>query len=316
MSITQWKDLTPTQLLALKGLGGEQGVFVRSSLLRALKGDGSAAILLAQLIFWSQTDSAAEHDGWFYLTTQVITKNFAMSKDIQQRVRRLLGELGILEFERRGNPAKNWYRLNLDAIIDLVADQYYETTGAGGDVVIQRTTMSTPSGGDSPPLEDDNAVVLEDGKAPHIVKRLVNPGVNPNSKKLMPTSAGQNTRPKYLNILGDRFDHYLGFVRANYPLDYQGLAASEGEVRAALHKIGRYKPNASEEEQATVRTNMQRFLRAVHNMKRAVDIGQKENRYVPGFGKFAGLGIPYGHEPGYIKMADWKEPVKRRELVV
>ncbi len=71
-------------------------------------GSAEAAILLDLLIDYSdQTD-----DGWFSLTEDEIYNETALTPGVQKRLRKILLSKGVVEIERRGIPARLFYRIN------------------------------------------------------------------------------------------------------------------------------------------------------------------------------------------------------------
>lgn len=285
----KWTELTPHQLIAMKGFGGDRGVFVRMDMLRALQGDCNAAVLLSQYIYWSQSEAAAENDGWFYLTTQKVNQELGMSAKVQRRIRQDLVDLGILEFERRGNDAKNYYRLNFTKILEMVTDGYY------------------PKG-----TEDS------DQRAPTYVTKghhIVNREVRTVGKDKVITAARRGAK-KDFSVLGEKFDDFLAWVVANYPVNGNGLPATEHQARRIAKKLGDVKEDADAEAIRVAKENIQEFIKAVKNIKAEVDAGSYETKYVPKFDNFAGLGVAYGKEAAYKAWAKKVVVEKKRGLVV
>lgn len=89
-------------------------------------GDHSAGLLLSQFWGWTTTESVKERDGWFYKTQAEINQETAMTRREQETARRKLRELGLLDEQMRGQPAKLWFRLNVDALMDLLQERAEE----------------------------------------------------------------------------------------------------------------------------------------------------------------------------------------------
>lgn len=292
----QWKNLDRMQVLALKGLGGEQGVFIRPAMTLAVGGDGNASILLSHLIYWSQSDFAAEHDGWFYLTTQKASQTTGLTRQVQERVRDKLIGMGILEKDLRGMPAKNYYRVNLQKVAEVVSAEYYEPAN-------KYAGKHTSSKSDS--IQQD---VSNDGD-------IVNTLVKTPSNSIYGSSR-RSARNDPVNVLGAEFDRYVDGIRRTYPLNYQGLPVTEVQARKALSKYGTLKADHTPEEAEAAKTRVSTFVKAVKNIRAAVDAGDLETKFVPGFPKFAGLGISYGQEPPCMAWASRVIIPKKKELVV
>ena len=57
-----------------------------------------------------------ERDGWFWKTAAEWQRETGLSRREQDSARRRLRALGLLEEQRRGMPAKRWFRLDLAAL--------------------------------------------------------------------------------------------------------------------------------------------------------------------------------------------------------
>jgi hypothetical protein len=280
-----WGALTPEQIVLAKGLGGDRGVFVRNDMMRACEGDGNVAILLTQLVYWSQSEYASAHDGWFYLTSQKVSQELGMTKKVQQRVRGVLQEYGVLEWDRRGMPAKNYYRVNLIKLAKMVASQY-------GD-------LGLPVGTDG---------VHSDGpKRTNIVNKEVRTF---SSDTIVSGSRPQRGRNAKVNVMAEKFDDFLAWIVRTYPISCLGIPATENQARRIAKKLGDVLPSATAEERQKARDDIQEFILALKNLAAEVESGRYETKYVPKFDNFAGLGIQYGKEPTYKA---WAKKVKPQE---
>lgn len=288
--ISQWSKLDVRDAAIIRGASDGQGIFIRPAVVKALGGDGNAAILLHQLLFWSQSEMAEERDGWFFVTSQRLNKDTGLSYDVQERIRRKLVNLGILEQERRGVPAKNYYRLNLEAVSELLVS-----------IEIKNREIPSSRKGESPDLDKENH--------PIIVKERVNDRVNKNTLSAAPKSAS-------LNILGDKIDSFVAWVVGTYPVNIHGIGATDGQARKVAERIGGYKSNSTEEYISRKRKELQVFITGIKNLKEATDSPEFDRKFVPGFANFAGLGVLYGKEPGYVAWASRKVPEKKQKLVV
>ncbi len=298
--ITQWKDLSQEQYAFLQAMGGEkQGVFVRASTLRALKGDGSAAIYLTQLIYWSQTEAARENDGWFYLTTQKVTEELGMSRFIQERVRKDLVNMGMLEYQRRGLPAKNYYRLHLDSVAERLL-----------------VVMAPPSQRESLATDRGDASNIDGGDASYIVKKQVNRPVKIYSRQGISPTGGRPAQIQKINVLGDQIDQGIKFIIRTYPLNGQGCPATEYKARQALSLLGDLPPGATDEQKLEAKAKINVLIKAIKNIRHSVDTGDLETKYVPGFEKFAGIKTYDGQEAPYVQWSLKVIAEKTRTLVV
>jgi hypothetical protein len=82
-------------------------------------GDALAGLFFSQLWYWAGRQPE-DRDGWFFMTQEQLFAETALSRREQETSRRKLRELGILEEDLRGHPAKLWYRVNVPAVIQLL----------------------------------------------------------------------------------------------------------------------------------------------------------------------------------------------------
>ncbi len=104
---------------SLKAVGSPVAYY--PSISKAL-GSVKACIFLCQFLYWEGKQEIK--DGWIYKTQDEIYNETGLSAEEQRSARKLLKELGILEEEKRGIPAKNCYRINLQKLIEIVNNFY------------------------------------------------------------------------------------------------------------------------------------------------------------------------------------------------
>ena len=80
-----------------------------------LTGSVTAALLLGQCLYWTRsvTRQQPQRDGWFWKTAAEWQRETGLSRREQDSARRILRALGLLEEQRRGMPARRWFRLDL-----------------------------------------------------------------------------------------------------------------------------------------------------------------------------------------------------------
>lgn len=83
-----------------------------------ITGSATFGLFLSQVFYWSDKGHAG--DGWFYKTQEEWTEETCLTRYEQERARKALRELGILEEERRGVPARLYFRLDIDALAALI----------------------------------------------------------------------------------------------------------------------------------------------------------------------------------------------------
>jgi len=121
-------------------------------------GSVNAGLMLSQFYFWTGT-LPPERDGWFYKGREELMEETGLSRREQETARKILVTLGILEEERRGVPARMWYRLDKSRIYDLLLDR---ANKMGGNV---------PTGwAESAQLDGPNRTNLAGANAPSITE--------------------------------------------------------------------------------------------------------------------------------------------------
>lgn len=85
----------------------------------SVAGSAAGGLFLSQLFYWS--DKGSDPDGWIYKTLEEWHAETALTRSEQERARRALIELGILAVERRGLPARLYFRLDSMALTVVCA---------------------------------------------------------------------------------------------------------------------------------------------------------------------------------------------------
>jgi hypothetical protein len=113
--------------LAINYLMSAGVVAYQRAIAHAVK-DALAGLLFSQLWYWAGRQPE-DRRGWFFMTREQIFIETAMTRREQETSRRKLRELGILEEELRGHPAKLWYRINVQAVIQLIEKATHSQLG-------------------------------------------------------------------------------------------------------------------------------------------------------------------------------------------
>ena len=79
--------------------------------------DVCAGVFISQFFYWYERGADPEH--WVYKSREEITEETGLSRRNQETARRKLVELGILEEQLRGMPARLHYRLDIDRLFEL-----------------------------------------------------------------------------------------------------------------------------------------------------------------------------------------------------
>lgn len=117
---TNWQKLEDDDAALLGAHGGEPVVAVRPSLVRALHGNGNAAIMLSQLLYWSRRTDDPE--GWFYNKQSAIEEQTGLGSDAQLKARKFLKSLGLIQDKLKGVPPTIYYCVNLAKVAQIIRD--------------------------------------------------------------------------------------------------------------------------------------------------------------------------------------------------
>jgi len=82
--------------------------------MNAVTGSANATIFLSRLVQWLGTQN--DPDGWIYKTRDEFTEETGLSRWEQEAARKQLRTAGLLHEERRGVPARLYYRVDLDVL--------------------------------------------------------------------------------------------------------------------------------------------------------------------------------------------------------
>ena len=74
----------------------------------------------AEYNYWEERNML--DDGYFYSTRDNIEENTGLSEHYQRKALSNLYELGIITIEKRGLPAKNYYKINFDVLLSIIEE--------------------------------------------------------------------------------------------------------------------------------------------------------------------------------------------------
>jgi len=87
-----------------------------------LTGSVTAAVLLSQAVYWSRR-TAEGNEGWFWKTSSDWEEETGLSRREQDTARGILRGLGFWQEEKRGIPARLWFRLDLEQLEQLLTSE-------------------------------------------------------------------------------------------------------------------------------------------------------------------------------------------------
>lgn len=88
----------------------------------SLTGSVTAAVMLSQAVYWSKRTGAGNH-GWFWKTSSDWEEETGLTRREQDTARGILRGLGFWEEEKRGIPARLWFRLDLEQLEQLLTSE-------------------------------------------------------------------------------------------------------------------------------------------------------------------------------------------------
>jgi hypothetical protein len=83
-----------------------------------LTGSVTAALLLSQAVYWQRRAT-----GWWWKTQKEWEEETGLSRREQESARRVLRGLGVLFEERRGIPARSYYRLDIGRLLSVLCEK-------------------------------------------------------------------------------------------------------------------------------------------------------------------------------------------------
>ena len=111
--------------LVLSALADDAFVLTNKKLMRYLKGDGSAAVLLSEFISahkYHMNNGSSDPDGAFEATIHRFEYSLGMSSGKQSRIIEALENAGLLKCDVRGFPQKRHVILDFDQIAKVLAE--------------------------------------------------------------------------------------------------------------------------------------------------------------------------------------------------
>lgn len=109
----------------LRGLLSDRPIAFHPQLARVLGGINEA-LLFQQLAYWSDKGSDPE---WIYKTQRDIQDEITLTRTQQENARKKLRSLGVIEEDKRGVPAKLYFRVIWDRVYELLEEHAAQDVG-------------------------------------------------------------------------------------------------------------------------------------------------------------------------------------------
>ena len=88
------------------------------AVLAQISGSVNAGLILSQSIYW--TPRTDDRDGWFYKTREQWQQELGLKRAQQESARKSLRDRDLLEEKLAGNPARLYFRVNLEAVLQAI----------------------------------------------------------------------------------------------------------------------------------------------------------------------------------------------------
>ena len=115
----------PGEYAILRGLLSDRPLAFHPQLARVLGGINEA-LLFQQIAYWSDKGSDPE---WIYKTQKDIQDEITLTRTQQENARRKLRSLGVIEEDKRGVPAKLYFRVIWDRVYELLEEYAAQDAG-------------------------------------------------------------------------------------------------------------------------------------------------------------------------------------------
>lgn len=113
---------------AIEAILGDRPIAYHASLARALN-SVTAGVFLSQLLYWQPRSQHT--DGWVWKTQEQIYEETALTRREQETARAVLRKAGIIEEKRAGVPAKLYFRVDMQRLVERLSDFQQGRAGAG-----------------------------------------------------------------------------------------------------------------------------------------------------------------------------------------
>ena len=108
-----------------------------------LTGDPSAGIFLSMLFAWH--GKSHDPDGWVYKTRDDIEAETGLTRRSQETARKKLRKLGLLLEDKRGVPAKCYFRLDSTLLFSLLNASLHESAQLDGTNAPTKVVQTRPT---------------------------------------------------------------------------------------------------------------------------------------------------------------------------
>ncbi|OBX33920.1 hypothetical protein [Halomonas elongata] len=179
----------------------------------------TGAVFLSQAFFWTRTPTVQKRNGWFYKSQSGNEDSWesetGLSPKQQVSARRSLSAIGVLEEDRRGVPARTWYRINCDRLAQLLAEALDDNGPEGSGI-----SQTLPKGESRSSLTEN----LDSLCRMPLVRPKVGTITEMTTEKTTDKKSSGLTRAELAELLGQQ---QADLIARRYGSDLVGTAAVE-----------------------------------------------------------------------------------------
>jgi len=131
-------------------------------------GSVKLGILWSQLYYWH--DKGHDPDGWIYKTRKDIEEETALSRKEQETARRIARNLGLIEEKLAGNPARIYYKIDIERMAQLLQAQIEKQNQGQLPLIAKEKTVSTIAYLDNIPAKHIKEMIKKYGVSEKFIK--------------------------------------------------------------------------------------------------------------------------------------------------
>jgi hypothetical protein len=163
-------------------------------------GSVAAGIFLSQAVYWSQR--TADKNGWFWKTQAQWFEETYLKRADQEKARRELRAVGVLEEIKKGTPAKLYFRINLETLANrLLSPGCQDAANLDAkmqhaenlDAKFAQTRMSDSA---QPSLRESDILYIETETTTEISSETLKPPLPPRAAKPVENLGQQKIPPE------------------------------------------------------------------------------------------------------------------------
>lgn len=137
-------------------LGGGRTISYKTDLAH-MTGSVTAGLLLSQFWYWTNI-LPPDREGWFYKTAEEMQSETGMGRTEAEGARKKLRDLGLVTEERRGVPAKLWYRINKVRLNELLGKYAANKIAENLQTGVQKTRKQDSLNSANKPAESQQTI--------------------------------------------------------------------------------------------------------------------------------------------------------------